>query len=73
MMKHHQTLTVLQHTDQTTSRNGLERQSGLVRERGHPDLHMSGFHQPQNITLFDQLKPGNQLQTTHLRPLQGIS
>ncbi|KAL3632599.1 hypothetical protein CASFOL_025583 [Castilleja foliolosa] len=51
---------------------GLERPSCSVSEREL--LHMSSFHQAQNVTLADQMKPVNQTQTTHLgfTPLQAL-
>ncbi|XP_057785653.1 mediator of RNA polymerase II transcription subunit 15a-like isoform X2 [Salvia miltiorrhiza] len=45
----------------------LEPKNGMVIERAHPRLQMPSLHQPQNLTLADQLKPRNQ---TPLGPLQ---
>ncbi|KAI3444281.1 hypothetical protein Pfo_000946 [Paulownia fortunei] len=73
MVKHQEAFNVLQHTDQTTLPKSFKTHSGLVPECAHPELHLSVFHQSQNLALVDQLKPGNQLQTMHLGPLQALS
>ncbi|KAK4412797.1 hypothetical protein Salat_2926900 [Sesamum alatum] len=73
MMKHQESFNVRQHADQTSLQKSLETQSGLGSERAHLKFQMSAFHQQsQNLTLVDQFKPGNQPQTMHLGPSQGI-
>ncbi|KAK6124939.1 hypothetical protein DH2020_041321 [Rehmannia glutinosa] len=76
--KHQEKFNVVQQMNDQMAlmQKSLERQSGLLlpEQRGHPELlHMSTFHQAQNVTLVDQLKPGNPSQTMRLGNLQALS
>lgn len=68
-----ESLNVVQHSDQTTLQRIFETKGGVVLERAPPRLQMPALHQSHNLTLADQLKPGNQTQGMLFGTLQGMS